>query len=250
MTRRERIEAKIEKRKQWAESRKRKEAQAWEAHKAVPLPEGGEPIKVGHHSEKRHRKAIERSHALAFKALEHQDMARHHADKAAGLTDQLDAIFSDDDNAVEALEARIAEREAERERIKAYNASCRKGAPDDSLLDDAQRKNIESIRKVCPYQLGRKGQMPAYVLSNLSGRIKTDRDRLARIKYEAARQQRAADAGGVLIAEAHGYATVTFAEKPERSIINTLKAAGFRWGGGAWNGKAERIPAEVRALVV
>lgn len=29
---------------------------------------------------------------------------------------------------------------------------------------------------------------------------------------------------------------VTFAEKPERSIINALKASGFRWSNASWIG--------------
>ena len=36
---------------------------------------------------------------------------------------------------------------AQRERYKAYNASCRKGAPDESLLDDSQRAELASGRK-------------------------------------------------------------------------------------------------------
>ena len=35
---------------------------------------------------------------------------------------------------------------------------------------------------------------------------------------------------------------VTFAEKPERSIIDALKAAGFFWNGGSWHGRAAELP--------
>ena len=45
---------------------------AWAREKAASdrLPWGGEPIKVGHHSEGPHRRAIERAHSAARRALE------------------------------------------------------------------------------------------------------------------------------------------------------------------------------------
>jgi hypothetical protein len=41
---------------------------------------------------------------------------------------------------------------------------------------------------------------------------------------------------------------VNFADKPDREILNALKAAGFRWGNGCWSGKTENVPACVREL--
>lgn len=38
---------------------------------------------------------------------------------------------------------------------------------------------------------------------------------------------------------------VTFAEKPERSVINALKSAGYRWSKVCWVGDAEKLPPEV-----
>lgn len=249
MTRRERLEARLAKRQEWAKSRANKSDQSWKAHNAVSLPYGGEPIKVGHHSESRHRNAIAKSHALAFKALEHRDMAQHHNEKASGLADQLEScIFSDDADAIESLEARITEREAERDRIKAYNTSCRKGSPDESILDDHQRADIASIRKHCPYQLRAGGQFPAYVSSNLSAKIKTDRDRIATIKRQAQRTATAKQNGGVYVHTCEGYTTIVFDDKPSRDIIDSLKASGFRWGRGAWRGLDCEIPASVQAI--
>lgn len=53
------------------------------------LPEGGEPIKVGHHSERRHRKAMERAHASMGKAVQagrEADLAEERAKSAAHTT--------------------------------------------------------------------------------------------------------------------------------------------------------------------
>lgn len=65
---------------------------AWAADKAATdaLPEGGEPIKVGHHSESRHRKAVEKSWNTLGKAVHAERdaaTARGRADAAAKTTD-------------------------------------------------------------------------------------------------------------------------------------------------------------------
>ena len=39
---------------------------------------------------------------------------------------------------------------------------------------------------------------------------------------------------------------VTFAEKPERAILDALRAAGYQWGGGHWSGKHDALPPEVK----
>ncbi|WP_368680440.1 DUF3560 domain-containing protein (plasmid) [Rhodococcus opacus] len=65
--------------------------QAWEADRRAhdALPEGGEPIHVGHHSERRHRRAIETAHRTlgqAVAAEEEAKAARRRAESAAVTT--------------------------------------------------------------------------------------------------------------------------------------------------------------------
>lgn len=257
MNRRERLEAKVEKRREWAESR-RKRSEAGFA-KAARIADGipfGQPILVGHHSERHARRDAARIESGMREGCESAKMANHHTGKAAGLIDQLDSsIFSDDTDAIEALEARIAEREAERDRIKAYNASCRKaaktgGVGDSTLLDEKQRADILTTARVCAYQIGPGGSFPAYALANLSGRIKADRDRLEQVKRRQARQAEAEAAGGVTIKRhpEHNWAVVTFADRPEREVIDALKTAAYRWGAGSWQGYLDRLPECVAAL--
>lgn len=249
MTRRERLERKLEKREEWAGKAKTRSDQRFNSARGItdhiPL---GQPILVGHHSEKRHRRDLERSDNHMRKGCEELEKAEHHASKAEGLAVQLDSsIFSDDHDAIEQIEARIAEREAERARWKAYNVTCRKGNPDLSVLDEKQREDILSTARVCPAFMGRKGQVPSYVLTNLGGNIRSDRERIKTIKARAARAQRAEDAGGVLIVKSTrgDYCSVTFSEKPSWEIRRALKDAGFHWSGGTWNGCTSKLPAEV-----
>ena len=50
-----------------------------------------------------------------------------------------------------------------------------------------------------------------------------------------------------MVTQRHGWNLITFAEKPERSVLNDLKAVGYRWRNGSWQGTAE-IPQSVKDL--
>ena len=250
MGRRERLERRLAKREEWAASRERKgEAALGRAHdlvKDIPL---GQPILVGHHSEKRHRRVLEKSDNAMRQGFEHMDMAKHHAAKASGLATQLDtAIFSDDPDALEQLDARIAELEEKRDRKKRVNAAFRKG--DDAFAEAmgctveeavASRIKINENHSWCrqPY--------PAYELQNLGGNIRRLKQRKEEIERQAARQAKAEEAG-VLI-EGEEWVRVTFPERPEREILAALREAQFHFGSGSWSGQRVKLPACVLALV-
>lgn len=168
------------------------------------------------------------------RAIESIRKADGMASRADGIEHQLaSSIYSDDPDAVEALEARIVKLEAQREQIKADNTAFRK----------AHKAELAALTVY-----GRDQIMPhaGYELTNLSGNIKRNKDRLVVVKRQQARTQAAADAGGVSVIEhSNGYVTVTFYEKPERAVLDALKASGFRWSGGSWFGTAERLPESV-----
>jgi len=174
------MERRAEQRREWAEGRRDKSDAAFGQARAISdMIPFGQPILVGHHSEGRARRDQVRIQSGVGKGVEHHQMAQHHEEKADNIRAQLErSIFSDDPDAVERLQERIAELEAQRDRIKAYNASCRKGSPDESLLDDAQRASLATVRRVCPYQMGKKGEMPGYELTNLGGNIRRLQKRL------------------------------------------------------------------------
>lgn len=183
MTYRERKEARLQKRLEWAESRRRKaEAKFSTAHNATEGIPFGQPILVGHHSERRHRKALERQDNAMRAACESLDMAKHHESVAGGISDQLEtSIFSDDVDAIDRLKERIAEREAERDRMKAINREIRKGkgwceriTPP---LTESEKKDIERCARFNGF-LG----YPSYSLQNIGANIRRDKQRLARLE--------------------------------------------------------------------
>lgn len=246
MTRRERLERKLEKGRTWAVSADAKASQAFDRARAategIPF---GQPILVGHHSEGRHRSALKRSDAAMGRMVENMDKAKHHEQCARGIETALDrSIFSDDENAIEALEMRIAEREAEIERRKAINRAWIKGgtAAVAAQFDDETARSCAAILSGCPQDRA------PYGTTNIRVNIRRDRERIKLIRVRADRSAKADATGGILI-EGADYVRVTFAEKPERSVINALKDAGFRWGGGSWHGKREALPASIGKAV-
>lgn len=263
-TRRERLERKLEKRREWAEGRREDAAERFErAHAATEHIPFGQPILVGHHSEKRHRAALARSDFNMSKGCESQAMAEHHESKADGLERQLDnSIFSDDDDALEQLAAKIKRLEAERERNNAINKIVRakpKNEPTPDKLaqlvalfgeEVTDAKMATAAKLFEPDFCGRIG-IPSYVNQNLGGNIGRLKKRM---EYITAQNERSAAAsaapGGVVIENAvpGQWCRVTFAEKPDRDILDALKAAGFRWGAGSWCGPTDGLPAAVLAL--
>lgn len=187
MTYRDRREARADRLDGWADKREVRGSATLATTRGradmIPL---GQPILVGHHSERGHRNLLDKidnGYRRAFEDLNKADSMRS---RAEGIRSQADrAIYSDDDDAIARLRERIETLEAERDRIKAFNASCRKGAPDVTLLDDKQRGDLATVTRVCPYQLGKGGAFPSYGLSNLSGNIGKQRARLAQLERQA-----------------------------------------------------------------
>lgn len=76
------------------------------------LPDNGQPILVGHHSERRHRKALERAHNNAHKAIDLQKKAAYWANRAEAA-----GAYEEHRNAPGRTLRRIDKLEASRRRI-------------------------------------------------------------------------------------------------------------------------------------
>lgn len=194
MTYRERREARAARRDSWAEGREAKSETSFaKVHQILDSIPMGQPILVDHYSAKRHRKDIERMDSAMGAAVEHSKMAEHHASKAEGIRDQLErSIYSDDHDAIEKLEERIAALEAERTAIRVFNAAVRKAKGDQPTivalvlaLPEDLRRGWESHNRIYPGAW----QFPSYASSNLSGNIKRNRDRLTLLQARKAASQ-------------------------------------------------------------
>ena len=185
MTYRDRRLARAGRYRQWAETRQQKAATSFAAAdtSASQIP-FGQPILVGHHSERRHRRDLERIHNGIARGMEHQQKAASMTSRADEIERQADrAIYNDDPDAIEQLEARIAELEGTRERRKAINREIRKGTGWEQRivppLTDEERADLLRAAQFA----GTKGY-PPYVFQNLSGNITRQRARLAELRSE------------------------------------------------------------------
>ncbi len=197
MTHRERMEARAERRREWAASRAAKADAAHEgARQIMDMIPSGQPVLVGHHSERRHRRDLDRFARNMTESVESSRMAERHASAADELEAQMArSVYDDDADAIQRLYEKLDKLEGERDRIKAFNAACRKskGVTEEALalLDDRQKADYLSTAKVVAWQLGKNGEMPAYALSNLGGVIRNTRQRLDRLQ----REKKAREAG-------------------------------------------------------
>lgn len=248
MTRRERLERKVEKREEWAaKAAARSDARFGAASAIADKIPFGQPILVGHHSEGRARRDAAKIHANMDRAVEEHKLAQHHEQKGAGLARQLDrTIFDDDPDAIERLEARIADRVAAGEKAKAINKAWKKGGAAEclrlGLIDERDAATFVRTMSLCPWM-----KSPMTTTGTAAG-IRADRERIEAIKVRRARAEEAnAAPGGVLVESLGegGYVRVTFPEKPSRDVLDALRAAGFSWGRGSWVGERSKLPAEV-----
>ncbi len=135
----------------------------------------GQPILVGHHSEGRHRRDLDRQWNAIGRSVEENRKADHWQRRADAVESDT-SISKADPEAVTKLRAKVDELTAQRDRLKAYNKTCRKGAPDLSILSEREKAGLLSCIRA--NQVGDNQAMPAYALSNLTANIRRYEKRL------------------------------------------------------------------------
>ena len=161
-----------------------------------------------------------------------------------GLLDKIRSvgtggISSDDPQAVEKLEAKLAALEKHREMMKAANAAIRMKDPakGDAKLAELgyTPEDIAKLRE--PDFCGRIGY-PAYALQNNNANIRRIRGRIAELKKrtESTPEGWEFDGGRVVVNTTENRLQVIFDGKPDADVRTELKGEGFRWAPsqGAW----------------
>ena len=161
-----------------------------------------------------------------------------------GLLDKIRSvgtggISSDDPQAVEKLEAKLAALEKNQEMMKAANAAIRMKDP---AKGDAKLAELgytpEDIAKLrAPDFCGRIGY-PAYALQNNNANIRRIRGRIAELKKRTENTPEGweFDGGRVVVNTAENRLQIIFDGKPDADIRTELKGEGFRWAPsqGTW----------------
>ncbi len=179
-TYRERREQRAERLREWADKRDAK---------AQGLRAQNEPYRGDHalFTQPGHIPERERYFNRSEQAYRHTVKAADMAAKADSIDRATDnAIYSDDPDAIEALKARIAGLEAQRERMKYINATIRKGPGWETRLDppltEREKTDLENVARFQPYYVKKGLRYPPYALSNLGGNISRQKKRLARLE--------------------------------------------------------------------
>ena len=163
----------------------------------------GQPILIGHHSEKRHRREIERMHNRIHKSIEHNKTAEYYDNKIKNIENPR-SISSDDPEAVKRLKEKlegVLKEIAYWKTIKKAEPRTYDSSPEDArwyMLDNRNAEKRRIIKRIEEIQ-------------NLS-QVETDQT-----------------INGIRIFTDENRVKIDFGYKPSEEIRTKLKQNGFRW---------------------
>lgn len=238
--RRERLEAAADRAEARADSAY-KRADMSEAATGIPF---GQPVLVGHHSERRHRRAIEKADRAMRASIEESKRAEELRSKAAAVGTA--GISSDDPDAIAKLTEQLEKAEKTQELMKAANKIIRRwtkkgvthetDGPDfDAFAAElaalGEAFTPENARGLITPSMGCVG-FASFSLSNNCANMTRIKKRIAVLKAAAQRETKAHDFQGVCQVIENAEANrvqIIFPGKPDASIRDVLKYNGFRW---------------------
>ncbi len=233
---------------------------------AIPF---GQPILVGHHSERRHRRDLAKADRAMRKSVEAGKRSKELAARAAAVGSG--GVSSDDPDAVQKLRRQLVKLKQDHDRMTAANDAIRRYAKAGPLAQLTALTDMgfsdQRARQLLQGDVADRLGFPRWALTNSNANIRRIEKRIADLTARATVAEREAIAG-----EVEGLAfklvenrdanrvQIEFAGKPSLDMRKRLKAAGFRWApsqnawqrqlsNGAWfhAQRALLIPAVVRA---
>jgi hypothetical protein len=193
----------------------------------IPL---GQPILIGHHSERRDRRFRERIARTYERAFEADRMAEKLQQRAAAVGTA--GISSDDPEAVVKLCEKLDRLETRQELMLAVNREIRRGGADvQSRLIALGLDAITAERAVMPDFAGRVG-FPSYATQNNRAEIRRIKARIEELRAAATKPQREpVDGQGWRIEEdrEENRVAISFDAIPSGEVRTRLKSVGFRW---------------------
>ena len=189
----------------------------------------GQPILVGHHSEKRHRRDLAKIDNNMRKSIEAQNTAKYYDEKAQAIENNT-AISSDDPEAIEKLTAKVAALQAHQEFMKQANTCIRKKDQAAFLqLAGATPQLWEELNQ--PDCFGYLG-FARFTLSNNSANIRNTKKRLEQLQKISAIPASEEVIKGITyrVNPEAGRVQLEFPAKPDAAVRKRLKKIhGFRW---------------------
>lgn len=239
-------EAKQQKKKEHYEAAAEKsDKRATDHHKAnraisdmIPF---GQPILVGHHSEKRHRGDLKKMRNHADKMVEEMDKAEYYQNKAAGVG--RGGISSDDPEAVVKLKEKLANLEQQHKKMVEINKEYRKLKGDvDKMqtITDSQRIAIKTAYQeaVDNKYANEKNYnpIPSYDLTNSRGNVRNIKKRIDALLQEASRPEAKTIKGTiegieyeVVENKEENRIQISFESRTSKELCQNFRKNGWRW---------------------
>lgn len=245
-------EAKRERYKELAE-KARQESEA--RHKAVNdicdrIP-FGQPILVGHHSEKRARADQKRIHNGMTKAIEASKKAEYYERKAKAVG--KGGISSDDPEAVVKLRAKLENLKNKQEYMKRINKIHTAYLKDPASLDKHELSENERncIVNYKPQYSWEPHPFPPYALQNNNANIKSAEKRIKQLETRANATTEEQQIGNIRVVDnvEANRLQIFFPGKPAYEVRQELKAHGFRWTPSQMCWQGSRTAYNARAYI-
>lgn len=195
----------------------------------------GQPILVGHHSEKSDRRYRDKIHNTLSKSFEAVEKATYYEDKVKTIENNT-AISSDDPQALTKLKEKLNNLEKLQSFMKAANQCIRSKNKDAFLqLEYGSEDTWEKLNT--PDYLNRLG-FPHYAMTNNNANIRRIKARIQQLeKLESLTTTEITIGEHRIIANVEANRVqIFFPSKPDESMRHQLKQNGFRWtpSEGAW----------------
>lgn len=191
----------------------------------------GQPILVGHHSEKRARADAQKIENAYRKTYESAEKAEYLAKRAAAVENST-AVSSDDPNSIEKLQEKIVKLTAQKEFYKAINAYYRKHKTCKGFIGAQGVLTDEQAEKLDANAVDGYGQPVAgYHLTSLNQRIKSAKERIEQLKTseEMLDETIAFDGGEIESSSELNRVIIRFDERQSEEVTAQLKRNGFKW---------------------
>lgn len=200
----------------------------------------GQPILVGHHSEKRARADSNKIDCFMRKSIAANEKAEYYSQKAKAVENNT-AIFSDDPEAITKLKRKLEGLEKDQVLMKKVNVAYRKFKKNPESLEssDLPEEYLKLIQEFEPSYSWDTAPIASYILKNNGANIRRCKERLKYLEKQSLQTTQVLfDRSGVKIidnVEANRL-QIVFPDKPSEETRTELKQHGFRWSKyhGVW----------------
>jgi hypothetical protein len=227
----ERIESYKERAKKAREESKSLWNESKEMASVIPF---GQPILVGHHSEKSDRNYRDKIRRKTEKSIESIHKAEYYEEKARAAEKNI-SISSDDPESVKKLKAKITQAEKLQEAMKQANKIIRHKITDEEkvrlLVDRFEWIDGSKAWKLLKPDFCNRVGFPGYELTNNNANIRRMKQRLAELERQAGQETKERKYNGFTVVEnvEGNRIQIIFPSKPSEEIRAILKHNGFRW---------------------